>query len=46
MLESEIVKCIEDETYRNKTIQYAWDKVNDIFGFESVKNQINNINYE
>lgn len=46
ILEKEIIKYIEDSNYRNKTIQYAWQQVNNIFGFESVKEQIKNIKYK
>ena len=46
ILEKEIIECINDPEYRNQIIQYVWNKVNEIFSFEEVKKQINDIKYK
>ena len=45
-LEEKFVLYLNDENERNKVIHYAWDKLNEVFSFEAVKKQINNIKYK
>ena len=45
ILEKRFVEYIEDEQKRNDVITYAWDKVNNVFGFEVVRKQIESIKY-
>ena len=35
----------EDDEKRNQARQYAWDKVNEVFSFDAVREQIKNIRY-
>jgi hypothetical protein len=45
VLEKIFVEYLEDEKKRAETIEHALSKVNNMFGFESVKKQIENINW-
>ena len=43
ILEEKFVEYLNDENKRFEAIQYAWDKLNEIYSFKSVKSQINKI---
>jgi hypothetical protein len=45
ILEERFIEYLEDENKRNEVIIHAWNKLNEIFSFESVKKQIENIRY-
>ena len=45
ILEDRFVEYLENEEKRNEVIEYAWKKVNEIFGFNAVRKQIENIKY-
>ena len=40
-----LTEYYEDDTKRNQVVQYAWDKLNEVFSFNAVKQQIENIRY-
>jgi|TARA_Y100000310_G_C20685765_1_gene818851 hypothetical protein len=43
VLEKKFVEYLNDENKRFEAIQYAWNKLNEIYSFKSVINQINQI---
>ena len=43
ILEEKFVEYLNDENKRFETIQYAWEKVNEVYGYKSVLNQIDKI---
>ena len=45
VLEEKFTEYYEDDTKRNQVVQYAWDKLNEVFSFNAVKEQIENIRY-
>ena len=45
ILEEKFVEYLDDENKFFKDIKYAWNKVNEIFSFNSVRKQIREINY-
>jgi len=45
ILEQRFTEYYEDDDKRNSAVQYAWDKVNEIFSFDAVKKQIKNMEY-
>ena len=45
ILEKRFVDYLEDENKRNNVIKHAWDKVNNVFGFDAVRKQIEGIKY-
>jgi hypothetical protein len=46
ILEDRIVEYLEDENKRNDVILNAWNKLNEVFSFDSVRKQIEGIKYE
>ena len=45
VLEEILTEYIEDENKRNEVITHAWNKVNEVFSFSSVRKQIQNIKF-
>ena len=45
VLEDRFTEYYEDDEKRNQARQYAWDKVNEVFSFDAVREQIKNIRY-
>ena len=45
VLEDIFVECLNNDSLRFKMIEYAWEKVNEIYGFKTVKKQINDLKY-
>lgn len=45
ILEKRFTEYFEDDKKRNQVRQYAWDKLNEFFSFDSVREQIKNIRY-
>jgi len=45
-LEEKFALYLNDDIERHKIIQYAFDKVDEVFSFKAVKKQINNIKYK
>lgn len=43
ILEQKFVEYLEDYNKRFQSIQYAWIKVNEVYGFKTIKQHINNI---
>lgn len=43
VLDKEIKKIISEEEYRNQIMQYAFDKVNEYYSYDSIKNKILNL---
>ena len=46
ILEEKFVYYLENEDARNEFIQKSWNRLNKYFSFESVRKQIDNINYD
>ena len=44
-LEEVFVECLNDEKKRFEMLEYAWNRVNEIYSFKTVKKQINNLDY-
>ena len=40
VLEEKFVECINDEVARFRIIEYAWDKLNEIYNYDLVKKQL------
>ena len=45
VLEDIFVECLNNDSLRFKMIEYAWEKVNQIYGFKTVKKQISDLKY-
>ncbi len=45
VLEDIFVECLNNDSLRFKMIEYAWEKVNEIYGFKTVKKQISDLKY-
>ena len=45
VLDDRFTEYYEDDEKRNQARQYAWDKVNEVFSFDAVREQIKNIRY-
>jgi hypothetical protein len=45
VLEERFTEYYEDDNKRNQVVQYAWDKLNKVFSFDAVREQIKNIRY-
>ena len=46
ILEEKFVQYLKNEKERNRVIRETWDRLNKYFSFKSVREQINNINYD
>ena len=46
LLENKFVEYLNDYELRSKAIEYAWNKVNEVFSFDVVREQIKNIYLE
>ena len=45
ILEQRFTEYVEDDTRRNEVMSYAWNRLNEIFSFDSVRKQIENMRY-
>ena len=45
ILEERFTEYYEDDNKRNEVVQYAWNKLSEVFSFDAVREQIKNIRY-